>query len=186
MNEEPIAVTLLVINVLEKLDIRYLIAGSLASSFYGEPRATRDANLLVDISTEHVARFVEMLDSEFNVLIESINDAIKRRSSFNLIHYDSLFKVDVFIPKNSFDEKEFQRRALYPVSKGSERLAFLASIEDVILAKLDWYKKGNCVSDQQWRDITGMFKANEGRLQIEYMQQTAADLGITELLSKLL
>ena len=185
MNEEPIAITLLVIDVLDELGIRYLIAGSLASSLYGEPRATRDADLLADMKPEHIARFVEMLEVEFNVTSESIKGALTNKSSFNLIHYQSLFKIDIFIPKTQFDEKEFQRRTLHLVSPDLERHAYLASIEDVILAKLDWYRKGNCVSDQQWRHITGLFNAADVKLDIEYMQQTAHDIGVIDLLSKL-
>ncbi len=187
MNDEPIEITFLVIDVLEKLGIRYLLGGSLASAIYGEPRATRDADILADIKPEHVQDIYELLKQEFNVSTQSIQDAIHHRSSFNVIHYDSLFKVDMFLPQDrKFDEQEFQRRALHVVAHDPEKQAYVASAEDVILAKLDRYRKGDEVSEQQWRDITGIFKANDGRLDIHYLRQTALDLGVQDLLQRLI
>ena len=187
MNEEPIEITLIVISALEHLGIRYLIGGSLASSIYGEPRATRDSDLLADIKHENVQELVRQLDSTFNISKESILDALARRSSFNLIHFESLFKVDVFIPKNrAFEELEFERRRLHVVCETPERRAYFASVEDIILAKLDWFRQGDLVSEQQWRDITGIFKVNEGRLDVDYLWRTAALLQVEDLLLKLI
>lgn len=187
MNDEPIEVTLLVIAAFEKLQIRYLIAGSLASAIYGEPRATRDADLLADVKAEHVRSLSEMLESQFNIAEEAILAALKYRSSFNVIHYESLFKVDVFLPKpRQFDEQEFERRALHVVAHNPERHAYVASAEDVVLAKLDWYRQASEVSQQQWRDIVGILKANEDRLDVEYLRRTANELGVLDLLQRLL
>ncbi|MBI4533757.1 MAG: hypothetical protein HY711_07395 [Candidatus Melainabacteria bacterium] len=187
MNEEPVEITFLVITALERLGIRYLIGGSLASAIYGEPRATRDVDILADIRPEHVQPLYEMLELQFNISTEAIQNALKHRSSFNAIHYQSLFKVDVFVPKNrQFDEQEFQRRALHVVAYAPERRAYVASAEDIILAKLDWYRQGNEGSEQQWRDVTGILKANMGRLDVQYMQATASDLGVLYLLQKLI
>ncbi len=187
MNEEPIEITLLVIAVLERLRIRYLISGSLASAIYGEPRATRDADILADIKPEHIQPLYEMLEPEFNISKEAIQNALEQRSSFNVIHYESLFKVDVFVPKNRwFDEQELERRALHVVALEPEKRAYLASAEDVILAKLDWYRQGNEVSEQQWRDVIGIFKTNESQLDVQYMRETASQLDILDLLHRLI
>ncbi|SRR5579885_838449 len=187
MNDEPIEVMLIVVGALEKLGIRYLVAGSFASALYGEPRSTRDVDILADVKTEHVHDLEKLLESEFNVTVEAIKLALKHKSSFNLIHYQSLFKVDIFIPKERrFDEEELRRRALRVVATDPERKVYLATVEDVILAKLDWYRQGNEISDLQWRDVTGMFKANEGRLDLSYMRNMAEDLGLHDLLAKLI
>ena len=186
MNEEPIEITFLVIEAFEKLGIRYLIGGSLASAVYGEPRSTRDADILADIRSEHVDAIFQMLEHQFNISKEAIQNALKNRSSFNAIHFESLFKVDVFIPKQrEFDEQEFQRRALHILAHDPEKRAYVASIEDIILAKLEWYRQGNEVSDQQWRDVVGIFKISEGKLDFAYMRQTAVALGVLDLLEKL-
>jgi hypothetical protein len=187
VNEEPIEITLLVIAAFEALGIRYLIGGSLASSIYGEPRATRDADLLADVKFEHAEPLCRLLESQFNVSKEMIENAVARRASFNLIHDKSLFKVDVFIPKDrEFDEREFHRKVLHVVAQAPERSAYFASVEDVILAKLDWYRQGNQASDQQWRDVTGIFKANEGRLDFDYLRKAAQSLQVIDLLEKLI
>jgi len=187
VNEEPIEVTLLVISAFEELGIRYLIGGSLASSIYGEPRSTRDADLLADVKLEHVERLCEILKAQFNISSEMINEAQLRRSSFNLIHFESLFKVDIFLPKDRvFDELELQRRTPHVVTMEPERVAYFASVEDVILAKLDWFRQGHEVSDQQWRDVIGIFKANEGRLDFQYLRDVGNGLQVSDLLEKLI
>lgn len=187
MNDDPIAVIFLVIAALEKIGIKYLIGGSFASSIYGEPRATRDADVLADIRAEHAQPLCELLKSEFNISNEAILGAIKHRSSFNVIHYQSLFKVDIFVPKDRrFEEQEFQRRSLQLMARNPDKQAYVASAEDVILAKLEWYQQGNLVSDQQWRDVTGIFKANQGRLDLQYLRQMADELGVLDLLQKLI
>jgi len=187
MNEEPIEITFKVIDVLEKLGVRYLIGGSLASSIFGEARATRDADLLADIRAEHAKPLCEALETEFYIAIEAVESAIKHRSSFNAIHFETVFKIDIFVPKNrSFDEQELQRRELRVVSRDPERRAYVASAEDVILAKLEWYRDGNEVSTQQWRDITGVFNVNKERLDFSYLRRTAHELRVSELLERLL
>lgn len=187
MTEDPIEITLIVIEVLEKLAIRYLVGGSLASSVYGEPRSTRDADLLADIKRAQVDELVGLLEIDFNISREAILDALLRRSSFNLIHYESLFKVDVFIPKNrEFEEFEFERRKLLTVRQSPEASMYFASVEDIVLAKLDWFRQGDHVSEQQWRDLTGIFKANEDRLDLEYLKKTAKLLRVDDLLNRLI
>ncbi len=186
-NEEAIGITFLVISALESLHINYLLGGSLASAIYGEPRATRDADIVADIGPEHVAPICKLLRPEFNVEEEAILNAIQFRSSFNAIHLLSLFKVDLFIPKDrTFEQEEFKRRVLRKISSEPERHAFVATAEDIILAKLEWYRLGNEVSEQQWRDITGVFKVNEGTLDLNYLVQMAEQLDVSNLLEKLL
>lgn len=184
MNEEATAIALLVISALDELQIKYLIGGSLASSSYGEPRSTRDIDIIADIRPEHVSRLCELLEPEFNVMSEAMRNAIERRSSFNAIHFDSVIKIDIFVPKDRpFEKQEFERRLLRRIS--CDKQAYFASPEDIVLAKLEWYRLGNDVSDQQWRDIVGIFKACEGRLDVPYMSQTAEQLGVLDLLQRL-
>lgn len=185
MNEESIQVTIAVIDALEKLGIRYLLSGSLASSLYGEPRATRDADILADLKPEHAELLPHLLEDEFYVSSDSIRQAVDRRGSFNLIHYRSVFKVDIFLPRTKFDQNEFNRRALHTIPDTSRQI-YLASIEDIILAKLKWYRDGKEVSNQQWRDVLGMFKANNARLDLTYMKKTAPELDVEDLLQRLI
>ncbi len=93
----PFQITIKVINALEKCGINYLIGGSLGSSIHGIPRATMDVDLVADIKNIHVERLVEKLKDEFIIDADMIRDAIKRRSCFNIIHLETMFKVDIFI-----------------------------------------------------------------------------------------
>jgi hypothetical protein len=186
-DDQFIEVTFLVIEVFEKLGINYLIGGSLASGIHGEPRFTRDADLLADIKSEHIDPLYNMLAPEFNIAKEAIQDTLRYRSSFCVIHFQSLFKVDIFVPKpRQFDEQQFQRRSLHVMTTNPERRAYVATAEDTILAKLEWYRLGNEISEQRWRDILGIFKANQGGLDVHYMESTAKQLGVLDLLHRLL
>jgi len=97
---EQIAVTLLVIDALEKLGVRYLIGGSLASAIYGVPRATMDADLVADLRVEHAEALARALADAFYVDAEMIRDAVRQQRSFNVIHLETAFKVDVFVRSN--------------------------------------------------------------------------------------
>ena len=98
MQNEPIEVTLKVTSILEKLGIPYVIGGSLASTLYGMVRTTQDSDIIAEMQLEHVQPFVASLQNEFFIDEEIIPESIQRNSSFNIIHRDSMFKVDVFIP----------------------------------------------------------------------------------------
>lgn len=187
MIPEPIAVTLLVIEVLEQLDVPYLIGGSFASTVHGELRTTLDTDLVADLRAEHVAPFVQALEAAFYVDAGMIQDAIVRQGSFNLIHLDTMFKVDVFIPKSrAFDREQLRRRARYVVTTEPECTAYVATAEDIILAKLEWYRQGGDISERQWRDVLGVLQVQAERLDIAYLRRWATALDIAELLERAL
>lgn len=135
---EPILVTHLVVQVLEDLDIPYLLGGSLASSFHGLTRSTLDADIVAAMQPEQVKPFTEILGPDFYADESVIVSAIQRQSSFNLIHKNTMFKVDVFIPKQRpFDLKRMERRSYQRLSETPEIAVFVSSAEDTILAKLE-------------------------------------------------
>jgi hypothetical protein len=95
--------------------------------------------------------------------------------------------VDVFIAKKrSFDLEQFRRRRLEIIVNEPERKAFVTTAEDIILAKLEWYRLGGGVSDRQWRDILGVLKVQAGRLDLDYLQKWAVELGVADLLQRAL
>ena len=187
MLPEPTAVTLKVIDTLEAIGIPYLIGGSFASSIHGIARMTADVDLVADLNMEQVDRLVRALETEFYVDAEAIQDAIRRHESFNLVHLATMFKVDIFVLKRRpFDEAQFERRQLRAISADPECHAYIATAEDNILAKLEWYRMGGETSDRQWNDVQNVIKTQLGRLDVAYMRNWAAALGVPDLLERAL
>ena len=180
-----IGVTLKVVKVFEKLGIAYHVGGSLASSAYGIARATLDVDIIADIKPEQVSDIFDSLNGEFYIDIEMIQDAIQHQSSFNLIHLETMFKIDVFILKNrQFDRQAFLRRVQKTVVEDTSQQLFFATPEDIILNKLEWYKIGEQVSDRQWKDIIGVLKVQGSGLDMVYLKKWAKELSVFILLKK--
>lgn len=187
MQNEPVEVTLKVTGVLERLGVSYLIGGSLASTLYGMVRTTQDSDIVADMRLEHLAPFVAALRDEFFVDDEMIAEAIQRRSSFNIIHRETMFKVDVFIPRaRPFLQAQLARAQRQTFVFETEVGAKFASPEDTILSKLEWYRMGGEVSERQWRDILGVLKTQAGELDLTYLRQWADDLKVGDLLERAL
>ena len=154
---EPIQVTQRVVQEFERLDIRYFVGGSLASSLHGIPRATQDVDIVAEIKTGHIPKLVDALEKEFYIDADMIKDAIQTRMSFNIIHLATMFKVDIFVLKNDMaSQEEMERRKHYQISDAPDQMLFLASAEDIILHKLYWFQLGGGVSERQWNDVLGV------------------------------
>jgi hypothetical protein len=187
MQNEPIEVTLKVTAVFEKLGVRYLIGGSLASTLYGMVRTTQDSDIITEMRPEHIQPFVAALENEFYIDDEMIAESIQRNSSFNIIHRESMFKVDVFIPRSRpFLQSQLARTQKQTFPYETEASANFASPEDTILAKLEWYRLGGEASERQWRDILGVLKTRAGELDLAYLQKWAKGLKVSDLLERAL
>jgi hypothetical protein len=187
MLAEPIEVTMLVIDALEGLGVPYAIGGSLASAVHGVVRATMDADLVADLRVEDVEPLARTLGEAFYADQKMMRDAIRRHASFNLIHLETMFKVDVFVAKpRPFDQSQLSRRQLHLLSEESNARAYVATAEDIVLSKLEWYQMSGCASDRQWRDVLGVLKVQGDRLDLEYARRMAVSLGVAELLARAL
>lgn len=187
MQNEPVEVTLKVTDVFEKLGVPYLIGGSLASTLYGMVRATQDSDIVAEMRLEHLQPFVSSLQDEFYMDDEMIAESIPRNSSFNIIHRETMFKVDVFIPRpRPFLQSQLARAQRQTFTFDTEVGAKFASPEDTILSKLEWYRMGGEVSDRQWRDILGVMKTRAGELDLPYLRKWAGELKIGDLLERAL
>lgn len=187
MLEEQIEATLAVVQALENLGVRYAIGGSFASAVHGVMRATMDVDLLTALGLEHAKPFAEALEHRFYVDVMMIQEAIRNHGSFNLIHLDTMFKVDIFVAKpRAFDRLQLSRRQLLPLGENPERRAYVATAEDTVLSKLEWYRLGGEISDRQWHDVMGVLKVQAGRLDLDYLYRMAAELGVADLLGRAL
>jgi hypothetical protein len=187
MLTEPIAVTTLVTDALEALGVTYAIGGSLASAVHGVMRATMDADLVADLRLEHVEPLAQVLGDAFYADAEMMRDAVRHHGPFNLIHLDTMFRVDVFVAKpREFDRSQLARRQSYVLSDDPPRHAYIVSAEDITLAKLEWYHVGGRTSDRQWRDILGVMKVQKNHLNHDYLRRMAATLGVSDLLKQAL
>ena len=187
MPDEPIAVTLLVIDALDALGVPYLIGGSLASAVHGVLRATMDTDLVADLRFEHAEPLARALGGTFYVDADSIREAVLCQSSFNVIHLETMFKVDVFVvKKRPFHRSQMERRIAQVIATDPDRTAYVATAEDTILAKLEWYRMGGDVSERQWRDVLGVMKVQADRLDLAYLRQWAAQLNVSDLIERAL
>ena len=184
---EPILITARVTTLLEKFKVRYLIVGSLASTVHGMVRTTQDSALVAEPGHEHIEPFVRELEGDFYIDEVMIVEAVAQRSNFNIIHRESFFKVDVFIPKMSlFMDEQFRRARRQILSVEPKIEAVVATAEDTLLAKLEWYRKGGEVSERQWRDVHGVLMVHAGALDMDYLYRMADELGVNDLLEKVL
>ena len=108
---DPLAVALEVARLLEQLEIPYLAAGSLASSLHGEPRSTNDVDFVVDLMPDRVPGFLTALGDRYYVSAEAVTDAVRAGGVFNLIHFATAVKVDLFVAgDDAFDAERLATR----------------------------------------------------------------------------
>ena len=183
--ENPFTVLSLVAGVLEQQRIAYVLVGSLASSIHGMFRSTADIDIVADVHSEQVIPLLTALQENFYVDEHAVRDAIDRRQSFNAIHFESVFKVDIFIPKaDEFSRNQIERRELRKLAPDVEQMVYVATAEDTILAKLRWYNSGGRISSTQWTDVVGIIGGSSSTLDVDYLRDWAETLSLTELLDR--
>lgn len=164
-----------------------MLTGSFASSIHGVPRMTLDADIVADINASQAEQLAELLGGDFYVDVEMIEDAVEQRTSFNLIHLDSMFKVDVFVlAERPLDRSGFQERQKAQFVSALPEEVFVATPEFIIVKKLEWYEAGGRVSDQQYRDVLGVIEVQtaSGTLDWVKMEKWVRDLGLASLLEQ--
>ena len=177
-----------VLDVFERLGVRYQVGGSVASSAYGMARATMDVDIVADLEDRDVAELVRSLEAEYFADAEMIRAALRDRSSFNLIHLPTMLKVDVFVPKQRrYDREALSRSRLDTlVDEPDARQVYVATPEDIVLQKLEWYRLGGEASERQWADVIGVLSVQADCLESDYLRRWAAELGIEHLLQRAL
>ena len=172
-------------DVLDSLGIRYAIGGSVASALYGTVRFTRDADISVQPFSPLADRLYELLKDEFYVSREAMEEALRSHGSFNVIHFETAFKIDLFIQGPSeFEGRLWDRRHMLRLSDNSRRDVSVVSPEDIILLKLRWFRETGGTSERQWSDVLGVLAVQGKSLDFEYLTDSAKKLGLDELLSR--
>ena len=175
-----------VVEEFQRLNIRYHIGGSVATNFYGVLRTTADVDLVADMDDSHIVPLLEALQEQYCVSELAMRDAVRRRSCFNLLHYEILFKVDVFVSKDrEFDRLAQNRSVRRQIGTENPFFVNVASPEDMILAKLVWYRLGNETSERQWNDLTQVTQVRFRSLDQQYVQHWAAELAVADLWQRL-
>lgn len=174
-----------IVEIFEKLNINYHIDGSFASSAHGVPRATADIDLMADIRLEQINALINALGIDYYIEENSVKRAIQNSSSFNLIHQDTIIKVDIFIPKDREYDQEVMRRAISTsIDIQNPRSFKIKSAEDIILTKLEWYRSSSGISEVQWRDIINVFRVRKDSIDYDYLDRWATKLQLKDLLTK--
>lgn len=173
------------LEIVERLKLPCVVGGSVASSLQGLPRQTIDLDVVVILRESEVAALVEEAQVHFYVAESAVREAVRHRRAFNLIHGETAFKIDVYVSGDTeFDRAQFSRaiEAQLPGLEGTPLR--VASAEDVILRKLEWFRLGNEVSDRQWYDVLGVLKVQAGRLDDVYLDSWAVKRGVSDLLER--
>ncbi|CAN5924798.1 hypothetical protein BH11MYX4_BH11MYX4_53830 [soil metagenome] len=175
-----------VVEALEQLGVRYRVGGSVASSALGVPRSTLDVDIACELALAHVARFVAALSERYYIDADMISDAIRRRSSFNLVHLATMLKVDVFVRKDrAFDRQSFERVTRKPLDVAPGARSFdLTTAEDIILHKLEWYRLGEEISERQWLDLVGVLKVQAEAIDLAYVRHWATVIDVADLVER--
>ena len=186
MAAEPALIVSRLAGVFQELGIAYVIGGSFASSLYGIPRATQDVDIVADLQAGQIAPLARALAGELHADADAMREALLHRSSFNILHRETMFKADIFIsPDDAWSRERLARaRAERIETPDGPVVVHFSSPEDTLLYKLVWYRPGNEVSDRQWGDAVGLLKIQSGRLDDGYLDRWAPVLGVPALLAR--
>lgn len=168
--------------LLDKAGIPYMVAGSMSSSLHGRPRATQDADVVIDPTEDQLGSFIALLEQGYYISREAALDALHHRTMFNVIDLEGGWKADLIICKDRpFSRQEFDRRRQIDVAG---KMLWVVSPEDIILNKLEWMRGRE--SEVQYSDALGVAVTQWGNLDLGYLHTWAEQLGIENMLIRLL
>jgi hypothetical protein len=146
-----------IVDAFDALGVPYSIVGSVASSSHGVPRSTIDIDLVANLRLPQVESLVAALIDAYYIDGDAARDAVRHRSMFNVIHLDTMLKIDVYVlTERDFDQESFGRRSQAVLAEAENgRLYFLDTPEDTVVHKLEWYREGGEVAPRQWADAVG-------------------------------
>jgi len=161
---------------LEAAGIPYMVTGSMAANFYATPRMTRDIDLVVELREGDVTRIVTLFQGEYYIDRAMVEQAVRTRSMFNMIHNALVVKVDCVVRKDSeYRRGEFSRRRTVGIDG---QPVGLVAPEDLILSKLEWAKESR--SQIQLDDVRNLLRSVQ-HLDHAYLNRWADRLGVATL-----
>lgn len=184
MYHEVIEALTPLVEALDQLGIVYYIGGSVSSSLHGLARRTQDVDVIADIQLAQVDPLVQLLQSDYYLDEQAWRDAVRRGLLYNLIHLSTMMKVDLIPLKQRAFTREEARRAQTHVLEAGTRPVRVASAEDAILTKLEWFEMGGRSSARQWNDILGIMRQQGTALDLNYLSQWADAIGVRDLLEQ--
>lgn len=159
---------------IERLGLSYMVTGSVATIFFGEPRFTNDIDVVVDLGLEQIPEFCRAFPApDFYLSEDAVREAVQRQAQFNIIHPSSGLKIDVIIPQDTpFNRSRFARTTRIKPAEDYE--ASFASVEDVIIKKMEYFRQGG--SEKHLRDISGVLKISGSKVNRDYIADWASKL----------
>jgi hypothetical protein len=176
---EEIDVLKLVCRRLDDAKIPYMLTGSLAANFYAAPRMTRDIDIVIEIFEADIGKFFQAFQEDFYIDQSSIADAIEHQSMFNIIHNNSVLKIDFLIRKDlPYRSAEFQRRRQINLD---DMKVWIVAPEDLVISKLFWSK--DSLSDFQLRDVKNILVSTKNLDEL-YIEKWVETLGLDHVYAK--
>lgn len=167
----------LVVTRLEELDISYMLSGSVAASFYAQPRMTRDIDIVIELAIEQVSKIMDGFSGDFYIDEDDVNKAVQLQSMFNIIHYDAVVKIDFIVRKNTpYRQLEFDRRVQKMIA---DFALWVVSPEDLIISKLFWARDSK--SELQLNDVRSIIRYQAKKIDWGYIEYWVKQLGLGQL-----
>lgn len=172
----------IVVAALRSAGVPFMIAGSIASTLHGEPRATQDVDIVVDpLTPEALDRFATSLEPA-RFYVGDHRAAFSVRGMFNIIDKTNGWKIDLILRRDRpFSVAEFERRQPATI-EGVD--VDIATAEDVVLSKLEWARHGE--SERQRSDARAVLAASSDSVDRSYLELWAEQLDLTDDLNRLL
>ena len=168
-----------IVRRLDNAEIKYMFTGSVAANFYTVPRMTRDIDIVIELKQKNVDKIYNLFEKDFYVDEGMILEAIRKEGMFNIIHYQSVFKIDFIVRKNNpYRIEEFRRRKKITFEDAE---LYITAPEDLVLSKLYWAKES--MSELQLNDVRNLLKSVKA-LDESYIEKWASCLGIKDIYKK--
>ena len=164
-------------NTLDRHNVAYMLTGSFASAYYGAPRSTQDIDVIIEANPAQLSAFVGgLLADQYYSDLDAALEAHKAESMFNVVDLSTGWKIDFIIRKSRpFSREEFRRRVRVNLLGVS---LFVASTEDVVIAKLEWSKLAQ--SQRQIDDVAGIVKTRRNALDHQYLERWIRELDLKQ------